>query len=158
LLLHKATQSGDLKQLIDIVLKYSLGCICTIIITHMEGEEIFGSCKQKANLTPKLKGDSHKHDRVNFSHPCVNHTITNSKCEHWKKFCWSNWKICWGPWSSMWRWSLAYNVACSMFHFAKIHQAFLCYKDNYQVNLYWCPYLTLLNAVVSIPWCTFKVA
>jgi len=45
-----------------------------------------------------------------------------------------------------------------MFHFAKIHQAFLCYKDNYQDNLYWCPYFNLLNVVVSIPWCTFKVA
>jgi len=44
----------------------------------VEGEKIFGSCKQKANLTPRLKGDSHKHDHMNFSHPCVNHTITNS--------------------------------------------------------------------------------
>ncbi len=44
----------------------------------MEGEEIFGSCKRKANLTPRLKGDSHKCDRVNFSHPCVNHTISSS--------------------------------------------------------------------------------
>ncbi len=44
----------------------------------MEGEEIFGSYKRKANLTPKLKGDSHRCDRVNFSHPCVNHTIVSS--------------------------------------------------------------------------------
>jgi hypothetical protein len=43
----------------------------------MEGEEIYGSCKQKANLAARLKGDSHKHDRVNFSHPCVSHTIVS---------------------------------------------------------------------------------
>jgi hypothetical protein len=41
----------------------------------MEGEEIFGLCKQKANLAPRLEGDSHRHDNVNFFHPCVNHTI-----------------------------------------------------------------------------------
>jgi hypothetical protein len=43
----------------------------------MEGEEIFGSCEQKANLAARLEGDSHKHDRVNFSHPCVSHTIAS---------------------------------------------------------------------------------
>jgi hypothetical protein len=43
----------------------------------MEGEEIYGYCKQKANLAVGLKGDSHKHDRVNFSHPCVSHTIVS---------------------------------------------------------------------------------
>jgi len=30
----------------------------------MELEEIFGSCKQKTNLAPRLKGDSHRHNRV----------------------------------------------------------------------------------------------
>jgi len=30
----------------------------------MEGEEIFGSYKQKPNLPPRLERDSHKHDRV----------------------------------------------------------------------------------------------
>jgi hypothetical protein len=74
----KANQSGDLKQLVDAVLKYSPSSTSTIRITHMEGEEIFGSYKQKANLTPGLKGDSHRRDRVNFSHPCVSHTIVSS--------------------------------------------------------------------------------
>jgi hypothetical protein len=41
----RTTQFGDLKQLVDIVLKYSMGLACIIRITHMEGEEIFGSCK-----------------------------------------------------------------------------------------------------------------
>jgi hypothetical protein len=44
----------------------------------MEGEEIFSFYKCKANLALRSKGDSHKHDCVNFYHPCVNHTITRS--------------------------------------------------------------------------------
>jgi hypothetical protein len=44
----------------------------------MEGEEIFGFCKQKVNLALRSKGDSHKHEHVNFSHPHVNHTIVSS--------------------------------------------------------------------------------
>jgi hypothetical protein len=55
-------------------LKYSLGSAYTIRIAHMGVEEIFGSYKWKANLAPRSKGDSHKHNRVNFSHPHVNHT------------------------------------------------------------------------------------
>jgi hypothetical protein len=38
----------------------------------MEGEKIFGSCKHKLDLSPSSKGDSHKHDRVNFSCTRVN--------------------------------------------------------------------------------------
>jgi hypothetical protein len=81
LLLCRATQFKDLKQLADAILKNSLGSACTFRITHMEGEEIFGSCKQKVNLTPRSKGDSHRHDYVNFSHPCVNHTIIKLSVE-----------------------------------------------------------------------------
>jgi hypothetical protein len=44
----------------------------------MEGEEIFGSYKRKANLALGLEGDSHRHDCVNFAHPCVNHIIATS--------------------------------------------------------------------------------
>jgi hypothetical protein len=47
----------------------------------MEGEEIFGSCKQKEKLAPKLEGDSDKHDHVNFSHLRVNHTIASSSVD-----------------------------------------------------------------------------
>jgi hypothetical protein len=43
--LHKIIQSGDLKQLEDTYLKYALGSSFNVIITHMEGEEIFGSYK-----------------------------------------------------------------------------------------------------------------
>ncbi len=48
----------------------------------MEGEEIFSFCKCKANLAPRSKGDSHKHDYVNFYHPCVNHTIARSNVDN----------------------------------------------------------------------------
>ncbi len=48
----------------------------------MEGEEIFGFYKQKANLAPRSKGDSHKHNCVNFFHPCVNHIITKSNVDN----------------------------------------------------------------------------
>jgi hypothetical protein len=44
----------------------------------MEGEKIFGSCKWKPNLLPKAKGDSHRHDHVNFSRPHVNTHIGKS--------------------------------------------------------------------------------
>jgi hypothetical protein len=45
LLLHKATQSRNLKQFIDVVLKYSPRSAYIVRIAHMEGEEIFGSYK-----------------------------------------------------------------------------------------------------------------
>jgi hypothetical protein len=38
----------------------------------MEKEEIFGSCKWKLYLFPRLEGDSHRHNRVNFFHQSVN--------------------------------------------------------------------------------------
>ncbi len=79
--MHKTTQSGDLKQLVDAVLKYYVGSSHIVKITHMEGEKIFGSCKQKANLALELKGDSHKHNHVNFFHPHVDHLIVRSNVE-----------------------------------------------------------------------------
>jgi len=56
--------------LIDIVLKYAPRSTCTVKIAHMEGE-----------LSLWIKGDFHRHDCVNFSHPCVNHIIVRSGVE-----------------------------------------------------------------------------
>jgi hypothetical protein len=81
LLLHKATQYGDPKQLADAVLKYSSKLVYIIRIAHMEGEEVFGFCKHKVNLALRSKWDSHRHDRVNFFHFCVNHIIAKSGVE-----------------------------------------------------------------------------
>jgi hypothetical protein len=39
-----------MKQLVDVVLKYSLGLAYIIRIAHMQGEEIFGSYKQKGRM------------------------------------------------------------------------------------------------------------
>jgi hypothetical protein len=44
----------------------------------MEGEEIFGSSKWKAHLLLRSEGDSHIHDRVNYSHSHVNTHIGKS--------------------------------------------------------------------------------
>ncbi len=81
LFLHITTQSSDPKQFTKVVLKYALGLSCIVSITHMEGEEIFGSCKWKANLAPISKGDSHKQDRVNFFQLRVNHAIAKSNVQ-----------------------------------------------------------------------------
>ncbi len=48
--------------LIAIVAKYALGCFYASRMSHMEGEEVFKSCKQGTNLPPRSKGDSHRHD------------------------------------------------------------------------------------------------
>ncbi len=43
--LWKTTQFGDLKYLVNVILKYALSSYFKIVIAHMEGEEILGSCK-----------------------------------------------------------------------------------------------------------------
>ncbi len=53
------------------ILKYALGSSFTNK-SHMEGEEIFDFCKQNLDLSLRSKGDSHKHNCVNFCHPHVN--------------------------------------------------------------------------------------
>jgi hypothetical protein len=56
----------------------------------------------------------------------------------------------------MWKWNLAYRKMFSydaslMFQIAKIHQTFLSYKDNNQVDFYWFPYSDLLKVIVLVP-------
>jgi hypothetical protein len=48
------------------ITKYTSESSFTTRILHLEGQEVLGSTKQKANITPRLEGDSHKHDGVNF--------------------------------------------------------------------------------------------
>jgi hypothetical protein len=40
----------------------------------LEGQEFFGSTKQRVDIGPRFEGNSHKHDRVNFSQPIINTT------------------------------------------------------------------------------------
>ncbi len=81
LLLRRATQYGNLKKLVNTILKYSSRSACIVRIAHMEDEKIFGSYKQKVNPTPISERDSHRHNCMIFFHPCVNHTIAKSSVE-----------------------------------------------------------------------------
>jgi hypothetical protein len=87
---------------------------------------------------------------VNFSHPCVNCVTIKSNVqieqpeadqihgdvEVLEAPCGDGvWHIEWCP----------PYVACLMFHIAKNLQTFLCYKDNYQTNFYYCPYPNYLS-------------
>ncbi len=69
LCLCKVSESKDLLLSIAIVTKYAPSCFYASRMSHMEGEEVFKSCKQGTNLPPWLKGDSHRHDHVNFFCP-----------------------------------------------------------------------------------------
>ncbi len=71
-MLRKTIQFGDLKQLVNIILEYAPNLYFTTRIAHMEVEETFGSWKWKPYVLQGLEGDSHRHNRVHFSHPCVN--------------------------------------------------------------------------------------
>jgi hypothetical protein len=70
--LRRASQYGDPSQMANAVTKYSNGSSFTIRIPHLEGQEVFKSTKQMVDITLGSKGDSHRHDRVNFSQSKVN--------------------------------------------------------------------------------------
>ena len=53
----------------------------TTRVPHLEGKEVFGSSKRKLNLPPRSEGDSHRHDKVNFSHPRVQTRSTRAQTE-----------------------------------------------------------------------------
>lgn len=58
-------------QIVAAIAKYISSFGFFAIILHLEGEEIFGSTKCKANLPFRLEVDSHLLDGVNFSCPTV---------------------------------------------------------------------------------------
>jgi hypothetical protein len=60
-----------------VVTKFTLGSSYTLKISHLEGEEVFGSTKQRQDLPLGLKGDLHKHDGVNFFYPQVEFILRN---------------------------------------------------------------------------------
>jgi hypothetical protein len=61
--------SNDPIQLVNAISKYTPRATLIVKITHLEGEEIFGSFKWKLYLPYGLEGDSHQHDHINFSNP-----------------------------------------------------------------------------------------
>jgi hypothetical protein len=56
------------------IVKYTIRSSFIIRILHLEGQKVFGSTKQKVDIALGSKGDSHKHDHVNFSRSRVNAT------------------------------------------------------------------------------------
>jgi hypothetical protein len=73
--LHRANQSRDLIKIVATISKYTSSFSLSVRILHLEGEEVFGSAKHKANLPRGLEIDSHRHDQVNFSHLKVANAI-----------------------------------------------------------------------------------
>jgi hypothetical protein len=64
-----------------VILKYAPRSSYIVKISHIEGEEIFGPYKKKVKLAPRSKGDSHRHNYVNFFHPRVNHVTAKSNVQ-----------------------------------------------------------------------------
>jgi hypothetical protein len=56
------------------VAKYTSKSSFTTKTPHLEGQEVFGSMKQRADITLGLRRDSHKHDCVNIFQPKINVT------------------------------------------------------------------------------------
>jgi hypothetical protein len=65
--LWQASQSSDSSQMANAISKYSNGSSFTCRIPHLEGQEVFWSTKQRANIALGSEGDSHMFDHVNFS-------------------------------------------------------------------------------------------
>jgi hypothetical protein len=49
-------------------------------VPHMAGEEVFGFQKRKANVPLGFEGESHRSDKVNFSHPRI--ATRSSRANH----------------------------------------------------------------------------
>jgi hypothetical protein len=65
--LQQVSQSSDLSQMANVIVIYTSGFSFIVKTPHLEGQEIFGSIKWKANIDPRSEGDSHMHDCENFS-------------------------------------------------------------------------------------------
>jgi hypothetical protein len=66
--------NGDLLQMVNIIVKYTNGFFFIIKIPHLEGQEVFGSTKQRVDIALGLKGNSHTLYGVYFSQRRVNAT------------------------------------------------------------------------------------
>jgi hypothetical protein len=69
--LHRASYYGDPIEIVIAITKYTSSFGLSTRILHLEGEEMFGSARHKANLPHRLKANSHWHDRLNFFCPKV---------------------------------------------------------------------------------------
>ncbi len=64
--LRKANQLRELIQIVVTFANYTSSSSLFTTILHLEGEEVFGVAKCKANLPLGLEANSHWHDRMNF--------------------------------------------------------------------------------------------
>jgi hypothetical protein len=69
--LCKANSFRDPIQIVVVIAKYTSSFGLSARISHLEGEEVFGSTKCKVDLPPRLEIDSHWHDQVNVFCPKV---------------------------------------------------------------------------------------
>ena len=75
--LKRAVASMDGKKITDALCAMpGAEDVCTRV-PHLEGEGVFGSMKRKFDVPIGSEGDSHRPDKVNFSHPRVQSKSTN---------------------------------------------------------------------------------
>ncbi len=72
--LRRASQSGVSSHMANVMAKYTCMPSFTNRIPHLEGQEVFGSIKRRADIALGSKGDSPRHGCVNFSRPRINTT------------------------------------------------------------------------------------
>ena len=65
--LRLASRSGNPSRVAKLVDELSDDAGLNTRVPHLEGERVFGFAKRKLDLPPGDDGDSHRHDRVNFS-------------------------------------------------------------------------------------------
>ncbi len=67
--LQRVNQSNDPLQMTMTIAKFALSSLYTSKIPNLEGEEEFGSTKQRQDPPPRSKGDFHRHHHIKFLHP-----------------------------------------------------------------------------------------
>ncbi len=72
----RANQFGDPFQIVVAIAKYTSSFGLSTKISHLDGEEVFGLAKCKANPPLGSEGNSHWHDWVNFFHLKVANATT----------------------------------------------------------------------------------
>ena len=78
--LRLASRSGNPSRVARLVDELSDDARLNTRVPHLEGERVFGSAKRKLDLPPGDDGDSHCHDRVNFSVPKLSKRASPGQC------------------------------------------------------------------------------
>jgi hypothetical protein len=71
---------------------YMFGSSFTYHVSHLEGEEVFGSTKRPVDCPPGPNNDLHRLDHVNFSHPqVIVHAAQTQSCWEYRHATISLW-------------------------------------------------------------------